>query len=486
MVIRSKPQSGLPVLVMLGTILLLAMILLWGLQDSGTIIPPRVVTAYEQRVNLGGPVYTDGTGNVWAADKVFTTGSWGYISGSTYAVTNEIMGTVDDTLYQSERYWMGTTTPAYRFTVPNGFYDVTLKFAEIWFTSNGQRSFDVKMEGITVLSNFDVHQVAGGSFKAIDRTFGVTVLDGVLDIDMVVIVAQPKVNAISVRQIVTESTATPTVVRTPTTTPTPGGCVCPPTPVCQQTVTKKGVGRGWSFGTPGQVASLNASWAYSWALEPEAFNSTYQHVPLVNASTWYSPEQTIVMREIALAHPGSYWLVFNEPDSYLYKVATTTAAIVYHDLRAFVKSFDPSARFIVGGIYAVWDTGWVTGFRSEFQRLYGYWPVVEGWHVHDYAEASDYSSFIWRRNLTAFWDWILLQGEPVELWVSEMGCLGSTSVAAQVMTDQTAWLNIQSWITRYAFFATQSSGPGCAGCTGALLNVDGTLTMLGELYRSLP
>ena len=55
-------------------------------------------------------------------------GAWGAVGGQTYSVGNAIIGTMDDTLYQSERFGMSE----YRFDVPNGDYAVDLRFAEIY------------------------------------------------------------------------------------------------------------------------------------------------------------------------------------------------------------------------------------------------------------------------------------------------------------------------------------------------------------------
>ncbi len=154
---------------------------------------------YAQRVNAGGEEYRDSLGNTWAADQAFATGSWGYVGTSTgtYTVTNAIAGTTDDQLYQTERNNM----TQYRFTVPNGTYQVTLKFSENFFSAAGKRVFDVQLEGTTVLRSFDIFKEAGNlRFKAVDRTFTTTVSDGVLNIAFTAIVEKPKISAVAVIQ----------------------------------------------------------------------------------------------------------------------------------------------------------------------------------------------------------------------------------------------------------------------------------------------
>jgi len=181
-----------------------------------------------QRVNAGGSRYTGS--EVWAADKSYTDGSWGYVGGYTYSTSAAIANTGDDTLYQSERWWSGNGS--YKFDLPNGEYFVTLKFAEIYYSSAASRSFDVVIEGRTVLANFDIFQQAGGKNRAIDRTFPVTVNDGQLNIGFVPRVGAPKVNAIAVEMV---PPPTPTITQTPTITPSPTNSG---TPTCTPTVTE--------------------------------------------------------------------------------------------------------------------------------------------------------------------------------------------------------------------------------------------------------
>ncbi len=157
---------------------------------------------YEQRVNCGGAAYTDVAGKVWAADKGFTVGGWGYLGGSLFGTTNAIANTLDDPLFQKEHLWSYTSTPGYRFTVPNGAYEVTLKFAETYWNLANHRKFDVRIEGTTVLSAFDIFAAAGGkNIAAPDQVFMVTVSDGAMELDFVKLTNAdlPKVNAIQVR-----------------------------------------------------------------------------------------------------------------------------------------------------------------------------------------------------------------------------------------------------------------------------------------------
>jgi pectate lyase len=151
--------------------------------------PPPPSSFTPIRVNAGGAAFTDSKGKAWAADT-------GFAGGYPYSTTSAISNTVDDALYQSEHYNMS----AYQFAVPNGSYAVNLKFAEIYFTSPGQRVFDVAINGNTVLPDFDVVDASGGRYVAIDKNFTANVTNGQIAIQFNPKVQNAKVSAIEILQ----------------------------------------------------------------------------------------------------------------------------------------------------------------------------------------------------------------------------------------------------------------------------------------------
>jgi hypothetical protein len=138
-----------------------------------------VVPGYINRVNAGGKAYTDLAGNVWAADRRYTPGKWGYVNNSTVVTTKrKISGTADDLLYQSQRQ----KVLEYRFDdLPSGVYQVELRFAELKNMAPNQRRFDVMMEGNIVLPFHDI-ALNVGRFAADNHTVYVNVTDGTLNI----------------------------------------------------------------------------------------------------------------------------------------------------------------------------------------------------------------------------------------------------------------------------------------------------------------
>src|SRR5205807_6180511 len=131
-----------------------------------------------------GPAYVDSAGHTWVSGT-------GLSGGSSYTTTAAIANTADQPLYKSERF--GDFT--YATTEPNGTYNVTLKFAENYWTSPGQRVFNVSINGQPVLSNFDILTKTAPN-TALDETFPVTVTNGTVTVSFQTVTDNAKVNAI--------------------------------------------------------------------------------------------------------------------------------------------------------------------------------------------------------------------------------------------------------------------------------------------------
>jgi FtsP/CotA-like multicopper oxidase with cupredoxin domain len=129
--------------------------------DNDVIPPPTV------RINCGGAAVSN-----WIADTGLFTG------GSPFSTTRPIAnaGTVPQLVYQTERW--GNTLSYSIPSIPDGTYTVNLHFAEIYATAAGARVFHVNIEGVRVLTNFDIFAAAGGRDRAVVRSFPVTVTGG--------------------------------------------------------------------------------------------------------------------------------------------------------------------------------------------------------------------------------------------------------------------------------------------------------------------
>ena len=129
------------------------------------------------RLNAGtGNAYTDTQGRVWQGDQYFTGG--GQVSSP------GVSGTPDVPLYRIAR---SSLYSAFGWDIPvsNGQYTVRLKFAETTYSGVGQRVFDVAINSVIVLDNFDVVAAAGAWRTAHDESFNIAVTTGVVDIDFI-------------------------------------------------------------------------------------------------------------------------------------------------------------------------------------------------------------------------------------------------------------------------------------------------------------
>ncbi|MBJ7879595.1 PKD domain-containing protein [Gelidibacter salicanalis] len=162
--------------------------------DEVTVtVLPEATGGFALRINSGGPQITLGTTN-FGADQYAS-------GGKLYNISSPIAGTDGDVLYQTERF--GTVT--YQIPVPkSGEYDVRLHFAELYFGVGsqsgglGSRVFNVSIEGLPVLTNFDIlSEVLPAT--AIQKTFdGVIVTDGFVTIQFSKVVENPKISGIEV------------------------------------------------------------------------------------------------------------------------------------------------------------------------------------------------------------------------------------------------------------------------------------------------
>jgi ELWxxDGT repeat protein len=130
------------------------------------------------RINAGGGAYSSSRGEAFAADQYAKGGSL------TNPVRAAIAHTEDDTLYQQARYGERFT---YSLPTGNGVYYVVLHFAETYWGNlaeggQGSRRFNVDIEELRKLTDYDIYSKAGGSLRAVQEAFRVVVKDGILAI----------------------------------------------------------------------------------------------------------------------------------------------------------------------------------------------------------------------------------------------------------------------------------------------------------------
>ncbi len=202
----------------------------WGTTSTSTPTPtatgtPVISSGYA--VNAGGPAVGSFTAD---AD---------YSGGTTYSTTSSIntsgvSNPAPQAVYQTERY--GNMTYTFPNLKPGASYTVRLHEAEAYWTSSGQRLFNVAINGQQVLTNFDIYATAGAANKAIVEQFTTTAdASGQITIQFTNVKDNAKINGI---EILAGSSSTPTPTPTNTPTPTPTVTSTPtPTPTVTSTPT---------------------------------------------------------------------------------------------------------------------------------------------------------------------------------------------------------------------------------------------------------
>jgi len=167
-----------------------------GLAAISTLDPAKSASVVVQlgafvpvRVNAGGPSHIDPTGVFWNGDT-------GYDKGIVYSAGATISNTLTPYLYLTEHFYTGAFQ--YQFYVPNGTYQVKLKFAEIYFTQAGQRVFNVAINGVPQLTSYDIVADAGAPNRAADKLFIVPVSNGQIKVEFTPVISNPKIDAIEI------------------------------------------------------------------------------------------------------------------------------------------------------------------------------------------------------------------------------------------------------------------------------------------------
>jgi endo-1,4-beta-xylanase len=238
---------------------------------TNTPTPTPIGNGSGYAVNAGGSA----TGS-FAADELFS-------GGSTNSTTNTITTTgvtnpAPQAVYQTERY--GNFTYTFPNLSPGGTYMVRLHEAEFFWSSTGQRVFNVSINGQQVLTNFDIIAAAGGADKAIVEQFTTTATSGgQIVIQFTTVTDNAKVSGI---EILAGSSGV-----TPTPTPTQTGSTPTPTPTVGNTGSSCSVhyviSNQWSTGF---TATINITNTGSTTINGWTLQFTFPNGQVIQAGPW--------------------------------------------------------------------------------------------------------------------------------------------------------------------------------------------------------
>jgi beta-galactosidase len=117
--------------------------------------------------------YLDSSSVAWEPGRAWQAGSWGTIGGRAVTSHHRIFGTPDDALFQTSAEGI----EGLRFDVPDGDYELELRFAETGGRTPGERVFDVTANGAPIVTGLDL-TASTGPFTAVIRTAQVNASGG--------------------------------------------------------------------------------------------------------------------------------------------------------------------------------------------------------------------------------------------------------------------------------------------------------------------
>ncbi len=164
-------------------------------QVSGTPSASALVIG----INCGGSA----TG-YWLADTDYSGGTATSVTSTvtTTAVTNP----APEAVYQSNRY--GAFTYTIGGLTAGSAYTVRLHFAETYFTASGKRTFNVSVNGIQVLTNFDIYATSGAEDVAnIQQFAAIANGSGQIIVNTASVVNNAQINGIEIDSTVIAPTA---------------------------------------------------------------------------------------------------------------------------------------------------------------------------------------------------------------------------------------------------------------------------------------
>ncbi|TAK92892.1 MAG: hypothetical protein EPO07_18905, partial [Verrucomicrobia bacterium] len=139
----------------------------------------------------------------WLSDRPYSLGGFGYSTGAVGYVANTITGICASaqSLYQRERYSASAGGFYYQFDCPEGIYETTLLEAETYWSTVGQRVFNVFIQGRQVLTNLDILARAGGKNLPLTLVFTNAVTNAQLQVLFTPVVDNARISGLQVRKI---------------------------------------------------------------------------------------------------------------------------------------------------------------------------------------------------------------------------------------------------------------------------------------------
>ncbi|HEY0756800.1 MAG TPA: malectin domain-containing carbohydrate-binding protein [Ktedonobacteraceae bacterium] len=178
---------------------------LWGNQGFNYTLPAGATVTFKWSgtqqttiTNGGYAVNAGATANgAFQADNYYLGGSSNTATVTDTIDTSAVSSPAPQGVYQTERY--GNFSYIFPGLQPGAAYTVRLHFVESFWTSSGQRVFNVSLNGSQALSNFDIVAASGAKDKAVVKQLSATAdSNGQISLQFSSVVDYAKVDGIEI------------------------------------------------------------------------------------------------------------------------------------------------------------------------------------------------------------------------------------------------------------------------------------------------
>ncbi|MFT5468720.1 MAG: hypothetical protein ACI8UO_003832 [Verrucomicrobiales bacterium] len=217
--------------------------------------------------------------------------------------------------------------------------------------------------------------------------------------------------------------------------------------------------KGWAGGSADFHKRFGTHWYYTWTPKSRPSKAT-EFVPMIKGS--WNLNQTAAIKQMGGI---THLLGFNEPEREKQgNISVANAVKLWPRLEALAKA--KNLRLGSPACSGESGTKWFRAFMKQAKEKGLHMDFIA---VHFYRlDASGFEKFV--ENLADNYD--------LPVWVTEFnGWNGSEEDNREFLKDSLKFLEKEDYIERYAYFNFK------AGRAQALIDADGELTRMGELYR---
>ena len=150
-------------------------------------------------------------------------------------------------------------------------------------------------------------------------------------------------------------------------------------------------------GNPDTLRALQAGWVMDWdARGSVAYGGAVDYAQTVCMGGGRLSLDAGIITAIAVARPGSTWLISNEPDvRWQDNVTPDVYARLYREAYQAIKAGDPSAVVAAGGISEPTELRlkYLDRVLQEYQNAFGETLPSDAWHIHNYMLREERNSW---------------------------------------------------------------------------------------------